>query len=89
MLTMKVRILPATLSLLNYNMSANYMDESSSWKVDGWFFVAPDMVSANFTDLWPPSKDSASIYEVGSNKLMEPVTPIDKVMMRVFIITLI
>jgi hypothetical protein len=89
MLIMKVRTLPATLSLLNCNMSTNYMEESPSWKVDGWFVVVPDMVSVNCSGLWPPIKDGDSIYEVGANKLMESVTPTDKVIMRVIIITLI
>ena len=84
-----VRILPVTLSLLNCNMSTNYMDENPSWKVEGWFVVAPDMVSVNCTGLWPPSKDDDSIYKVGANKLMESVIPTDKVIMRVIIITLI
>jgi len=63
------------------------MDESPSWKVDVLFVVAPDMVSVDRTGLWP-SKDADSIYEVGANKLMKSVTPIDKVIMRVIIITL-
>ena len=65
------------------------MDESPSWNVDGWFVVALDMVSVACTGLWPPSKDVDSIYEVRANKLIESVTPIDKVIMRVIIITLI
>jgi len=69
-------------------MSTNYTDESPSWKVDGWFVVTPDMVSVDCTGLWP-SKDVDSIYEVGANKLMESVTPIDKVIMGVIIITLL
>jgi hypothetical protein len=67
-------------------MSTNYTDESPSWKVDGWIVIAPDMVSVNCTGLWPLSKDVDSIYEVGVNKLLESVTPIDKVITRVMII---
>jgi hypothetical protein len=85
---MKVRILPAALSLLNCNMSTKYMDESP-WKVDGWIVISPDMVSVNCTGLWPLSKDADFIYGVGTNKLMESVTPIDNVIMRVIIIILI
>ena len=69
-------------------MWTNYMDESPSWKVDGWFVVAPDMVSVDCAGLWP-SKDVDSIYEVGGNKLRKSVTPIDKVITRVIIITLV
>jgi hypothetical protein len=71
MFTLKVRILPAAFSLLNCNMSTKYMDESPSWKVDDWFVWAPDIVSVDFTFLWPPSKDVDSIYELGAHKLME------------------
>jgi hypothetical protein len=58
-------------------MSTNYMDKSPSWKVNGWFVAAPDMVSVDCTGLWPLSKDADSIYEIGAIKLMESVTSID------------